>query len=62
MNVMINGILIDPQIMEFAQELTLTETGDTIGMMEVHLTMDAQIPTMDLKHFLKLKIGKYRVP
>ena len=35
-----------------------TEIGVTNGTLEVPLVMDVQTPTMDLRPFLKLKIGK----
>ena len=51
-------MLIEPQThWEYAMELMPTEIGATNGTPGAHLVTDAPTLTMDLKPFLKLKIG-----
>ena len=51
-------MLIEPQThWEYAMELMPTEIGATNGTPGAHLVTDVQTLTMDLKPFLKLKIG-----
>ena len=51
-------MLIEPQThWEYAMELMPTEIGVTNGTPGAHLVTDVPTLTMDLKPFLKLKIG-----
>ena len=51
-------MLIEPQTRwEYAMELMPTEIGATNGTPGAHLVTDVPTLTMDLKPFLKLKIG-----